>query len=34
MALDQRYQRMFNWKLVKIDADETADVFEDWTPPK
>jgi hypothetical protein len=30
-ALDQRYQRKFNWKLVKIDADPWADA-PDWTP--
>lgn len=33
-ALAPRYQRKYNWKLVKIDADEIADVFEEWKPPK
>jgi hypothetical protein len=32
-ALEHRYQREFKWKLVKIDADELADLPE-WTPPK
>jgi hypothetical protein len=32
-ALDQGYQRKFNWKLVKIDADEIADL-PNWSPPK
>jgi hypothetical protein len=30
-ALDQRYQRKFNWKLIKIDADPWEGA-PDWTP--